>query len=356
AYGYTSVTFDDLLAYRAGLAAPPPKPVMITGDDGYEGWLTYAYPILADPQINFRMTGFLETGAIRLGAAQGAVSRRRIVPAYEAIERYLSWDQAAFLESTGVFDMHPHTVSHPHLPQLSDEDAREELARSKADVESRLGKKARFLCYPYGEYSLRDQWLAREAGYFAAVTDRGGVETDCADKWDWDRIGIYAGVTVRYDPDRPWNFFPNLIEDPDIKIPKIRLESLEFLNPATGLPFAAGRIPRTASVTIRLTAANTGPAADVIAGLRLGLETNPSSSLIYDTHLTEPSQDIARNFPGTQQTFIWTWRVAADAPLGPYRAEATFHDVHYVLVFRTFSRQSALSIAPKDPPSAWILR
>ena len=45
AYGYTAVSLQDVLDYRAGVKTPPAKPFMLTFDDGYESLLT---TVLAD--------------------------------------------------------------------------------------------------------------------------------------------------------------------------------------------------------------------------------------------------------------------------------------------------------------------
>ena len=45
-YGFRALDLDDYLRIRAGKAVLPPKPVLITFDDGYESNYTLAYPEL----------------------------------------------------------------------------------------------------------------------------------------------------------------------------------------------------------------------------------------------------------------------------------------------------------------------
>src|SRR5206468_1637418 len=44
--GYTTITLDDLVAILHDGAAPPPKPVVLTFDDGYADFYANAYPLL----------------------------------------------------------------------------------------------------------------------------------------------------------------------------------------------------------------------------------------------------------------------------------------------------------------------
>ena len=44
--GYTAVLPDDLIAYANGEGQLPPKPILITFDDGYYNNYSYAFPLL----------------------------------------------------------------------------------------------------------------------------------------------------------------------------------------------------------------------------------------------------------------------------------------------------------------------
>jgi peptidoglycan/xylan/chitin deacetylase (PgdA/CDA1 family) len=66
-----------------------------------------------------------------------------------------------------------HTVSHPHLTTLSDEELRRELNESKREIEDRLRRPCEDLAYPYGEHDARVRAAARAAGYGRAFALRG---------------------------------------------------------------------------------------------------------------------------------------------------------------------------------------
>ena len=68
-----------------------------------------------------------------------------------------------------------HTLTHPHLPTLSHEQARAEIFDSKKLLEDRFGIPIRHFCYPYGDYNEAIRDLVGEAGYETAPTVRFGT-------------------------------------------------------------------------------------------------------------------------------------------------------------------------------------
>ena len=79
----------------------------------------------------------------------------------------MGWEELRNLVELGV-EIGSHTVSHPHLPRLSDAEIDQELSDSRARVEEGLGRPCRFLAYPYGEHDERVRAAARRVGYTAA--------------------------------------------------------------------------------------------------------------------------------------------------------------------------------------------
>ena len=78
--------------------------------------------------------------------------------------RTLSWDELRGLVADGV-TVGSHTVTHPHLARLSDEELARELHDSKARIEAELGRPCPLLAYPYGEHDERVRAAARAARY-----------------------------------------------------------------------------------------------------------------------------------------------------------------------------------------------
>jgi peptidoglycan/xylan/chitin deacetylase (PgdA/CDA1 family) len=76
----------------------------------------------------------------------------------------MNWDELREHAARGIA-IGSHTVSHPHLTALSDDDLRRELTESKREIEDRLRRPCEELAYPYGEHNARVRAAARAAGY-----------------------------------------------------------------------------------------------------------------------------------------------------------------------------------------------
>lgn len=150
-----------------GVAAPTQpggdntKTVCLTFDDGYADFYTHAVPVLA--AYGFSATVFLVTDQVGgLSDWDG-----------EHGSPLMDWDQIRELLPAGI-TFGSHTCTHPRLTQLSQAQALEELAQSRALVEARLGQPCHAVAYPYGASSPLVQGLARQAGYTTGCgLDRG---------------------------------------------------------------------------------------------------------------------------------------------------------------------------------------
>jgi peptidoglycan/xylan/chitin deacetylase (PgdA/CDA1 family) len=79
------------------------------------------------------------------------------------VMRSMTWRQVEEMAAAGM-EFGSHTVSHRHLPQLSDEELAQELLDSRRRLEQRLGS-CSMLAYPFGEWDGRVAEAARDAGY-----------------------------------------------------------------------------------------------------------------------------------------------------------------------------------------------
>ena len=169
--GFQPVGPDRWLAWNQEGQPLPPRPVMITFDDGYRNNLATAVSILK--QHGFRAAFFVSTGFS--GAAQafpwvrGARNPAEFAP--------MSEDEVRTLEREGM-DVGAHTREHPRLAAIPDAQARAEIAASKADLERWLGHPVGAFAYPYGsEWDVEDRHrtFCREAGFSTAFTTRPRV-------------------------------------------------------------------------------------------------------------------------------------------------------------------------------------
>lgn len=156
-----------------GLLEGPRRGLHVTFDDAYRS-VHDALPTLRRlglPATIFVSTGFADDGGRPLAvpelAADAAAQPEELAT--------MTWDEVRAIADDGV-EIGSHTVSHPHLPRLSDAELDRELRQSRARVEERLGRRCRFFAYPYGEHDERVQDAVRRAGYEAAFALAAGAD------------------------------------------------------------------------------------------------------------------------------------------------------------------------------------
>jgi peptidoglycan/xylan/chitin deacetylase (PgdA/CDA1 family) len=176
--GYHAILFSDLAEYlRTGVPALPPKPIVITFDDGYEDNYHNALPILKKykfPATFFIITGFVDEN--RTG--------------------YMNWNQVEDLAIEGM-EIGSHSMDHPDLRERTRAFLNTEIAGSKALIESRIGSPVKSFCYPSGKYDARVLDVLRTSGYLAAAaTDPQGMRQSTDDIYEMQRIRIRGSYTV----------------------------------------------------------------------------------------------------------------------------------------------------------------
>jgi peptidoglycan/xylan/chitin deacetylase (PgdA/CDA1 family) len=101
----------------------------------------------------------------RIDELVAALAGRLHGPAGESRESFfLTWDQLREMERGGM-SVASHTCTHKILTQLADDDAAEELGRSRERLEKELGHPVLSFAFPNGDYEPRHMTLAQEAGY-----------------------------------------------------------------------------------------------------------------------------------------------------------------------------------------------
>lgn len=105
----------------------------------------------------------------------------------------MDWDSLRGLAERGV-EIGSHTVSHPHLPRLTDIQLQRELRDSRERVADELGRPCRYLAYPFGDEDARVRAAAAAAGYDAAFALPG--REDRFDRFAIPRVGVYREDTA----------------------------------------------------------------------------------------------------------------------------------------------------------------
>lgn len=248
------IGLDDALARAATGRPPGSRPgVVLTFDDGYRDNHRHAVPILRRygvPATIYVVAGAIDPAPViwtvrvrswirRFGDASGrlrvpagaapaglegklaggtelnrwlrALSREERERALEEIESRLG----AVRTPTSVM-MNPeelracaadgvtigaHTVSHPLLPAIEDEEAEREIRESRSILESALDAPVVHFSYPNpggGEHeNARVRALVARAGFRTATTSQSGMVTSGVDRFRIRRWGINAGWQER---------------------------------------------------------------------------------------------------------------------------------------------------------------
>jgi peptidoglycan/xylan/chitin deacetylase (PgdA/CDA1 family) len=144
----------------------PLNSLVLTFDDGYRNVYTTAFPILRE--FGFTGTVFLVTDYC---------GRRNDWPGQPAVIEpapLLSWAEIKEMRREGI-EFGSHTATHPDLTRLPTAEAAEEINRSKATIEDRLGVGATVFAYPYGRCNERVKELAQREFHAACSTRLGKV-------------------------------------------------------------------------------------------------------------------------------------------------------------------------------------
>jgi len=100
---------------------------------------------------------------------------------------------ATALSAGGLIDIGAHTVTHPALAALPRSAQREEIRRSKADLEEILDRAVTSFAYPYGrrcDYTAETVALVREAGFTHACANFAGVAGPASDPFQLPRLQV----------------------------------------------------------------------------------------------------------------------------------------------------------------------
>ncbi|MFD5738888.1 polysaccharide deacetylase family protein [Streptomyces massasporeus] len=180
--GRTPVTISTVADHLAGRAPLPPRPVLLTFDDGFADLPGPTAEVLAARGLP--ATAYLTTGAIVPGG------RSLLPPA-----PMMTLARAAELERSGM-EIGSHTVTHAQLDTLSAKALAYELRTSKAVLEDALGHEIRHLAYPHGYNSPRVRAMSARAGYETATAVRHALSSDRDERYRIARLIVRRTHTV----------------------------------------------------------------------------------------------------------------------------------------------------------------
>jgi peptidoglycan/xylan/chitin deacetylase (PgdA/CDA1 family) len=152
--GYHAVTLDRVWQAWHGRAPLPPRPVVLTFDDGYRGDYGAAMPILR----RHRWPGVLNLLVANLhrhGWGLKAWMVRRMI--------------------ANGWEVDSHTLTHPDLATVGTRRLRREVRGSRAVLRRLFHVPVRFFCYPSGAFDAAVIAAVRRAGYLGATTEIAGL-------------------------------------------------------------------------------------------------------------------------------------------------------------------------------------
>jgi peptidoglycan/xylan/chitin deacetylase (PgdA/CDA1 family) len=139
--GWHGTTLRDAVEKAVGTGKWPDRTVVLTFDDGYENIYQFARPVLA--RHGFGATVFLVTRHV------GGESSWAEPPPGLDVQRVLCWDQVSDLARSD-WEIGAHTLTHPDLTRLPEDELEREISSSRVEIEDRLGAAVTSFAYPFG--------------------------------------------------------------------------------------------------------------------------------------------------------------------------------------------------------------
>lgn len=160
--GYRFVSIDDVCDITTNGKTDKPF-VCLAFDDGYQDNYDIAYTILKRYDVPFAI--YVTTGFI---------DNRLPMWWYPNEQLGISTDSLKFLDADSLCTIGAHTVSHPRLDTLSNEEQRKEILESQNILESILGHSVNHFSYPHGAYNDDTLSIVRDCGFHTALMTWGG--------------------------------------------------------------------------------------------------------------------------------------------------------------------------------------
>jgi peptidoglycan/xylan/chitin deacetylase (PgdA/CDA1 family) len=197
--GFQTLRFQDLQDYwteKKPLAEFPRKPLLLTFDDGYIDNRLHAEPLLQE--YGFQATIFLL-------ANHNITENTWDANTGEAPDRLMSLEEKKLLNPK-VWEIGSHGFNHLHLPQISKDQAIQEMKDSRLQLQADFKTEILSFAYPFGSTNPEIAKLAEKAGYrFAVNTDQGGLHL-ADDPYSLFRVNIFPedGAFELWKKTAPW--------------------------------------------------------------------------------------------------------------------------------------------------------
>jgi peptidoglycan/xylan/chitin deacetylase (PgdA/CDA1 family) len=183
---YSTLTLAEAAARRAAGRPLPRRSVVLTFDDGCRCFRDHALPELMARGMTatlFAVSGELG-GSNRWDRPPGGPAERA--------ETLLAAADLRALAAAGI-EIGSHGRHHRDLTACGAAELTDEVAGSRAELETALGAPVRTFCYPYGQLDGAARAAAERAGYTAAAAIHGVSAARRGDRFAWPRLPVNPG-------------------------------------------------------------------------------------------------------------------------------------------------------------------
>jgi peptidoglycan/xylan/chitin deacetylase (PgdA/CDA1 family) len=171
--GRTPMTASQYASWLADVNSTRLDPVLVTFDDGFADYMDVALPVLRE--LGLVSTMFVTAGWV---GRKGMLSRSAVA------------DLAGSATEIGA-----HSVTHPHLDNLTPHAAKREMTISRELLEDWTGDWVTSMAYPHGSHSARTKTLAKEGGYVTAHAVKNALSHKGDDVLAVGRYTVNAGTS-----------------------------------------------------------------------------------------------------------------------------------------------------------------
>lgn len=169
-YGYTVISYNDLIAYDKGEKALPEKVVLIDFDDGYVGNYLYAFEVAKKYNIPINIY---------------------VVDDLVGTPGYFNWEQAKEMSDSGLVSINSHGKTHIYYNKESKETLANHIEYAHSNIEKNVDKKVtKVFTYPYGAYTEEHIETLKQAGFVQNLTNDKINESNTLDLYRLGRIYV----------------------------------------------------------------------------------------------------------------------------------------------------------------------
>ena len=217
------MSLDDFRGVLEGNRRLPPRPVIVTFDDGYRSVLEYGLPSLERHGIPAAVFVSIEPvlrsqhfwfDTLCRQQDERAVLQSATIP-YQAWRRQkesmaatcyeqerhrpMTVSELRQLAASPLIEIGGHTLTHPALAHASVDEQRCEIVGCRTALEDVIGKSVNAFAYPFGQigrhYTPETVAVVREAGFDMAFTTEPSFVSNHEDAFDIPRFVILDAVT-----------------------------------------------------------------------------------------------------------------------------------------------------------------